>query len=160
MPKVVIFREFAKVGHASSAPGVRLENALSCLAAAAACCVVMLGGWPPQAIATDLAVIPLAPDRIAHGRTAVSSRIPNGTVHPNTGLKSVIPLPDRSLLEPEREPDCTFKGPPSTPTTAEEMRMKLDYEQQCYRQSGSITRERMKRLQDAVEEMIKAVENR
>jgi hypothetical protein len=57
----------------------------------------------------------------------------------------VIPLPDKSLLEPEREPDCTFKGPPSTPTTAEEMRMKLDYEQQCYRQSGSITRERMKR---------------
>ena len=118
MPKVVISREFAKIGQASSAPGLRLENALSCLVAAA-CCVVMLGGWPPQAIAADLATIPLAPDKIAHGRTAVSSRIPNETVPPKTGLKSAIPLPDRSLLEPEREPDCTFKGPPSTPTTAE-----------------------------------------
>jgi hypothetical protein len=90
----------------------------------------------------------------------LSFRIPSGTVHPKTVLKSVIPLPDSSLLEPEPEPDCTFKGPASTPATAEEIRMKLDYEQQCYRQSESITRERLKRLQDAVEEMIKAVEGR
>jgi hypothetical protein len=38
--------------------------------------------------------------------------------------------------------------------------MKLDYEQQCYRQAGSITRERLKRLQEAVEEMTKALERR
>jgi hypothetical protein len=69
--------------------------------------------------------------------------------------KSPIPLSDRSLLEPQPSPDCTFKGPLSNPVTAEEMRMKLDYEQQCYRQAESIARDRLLQLQNSVEKTIK-----
>ena len=46
-----------------------------------------------------------------------------------------IPLPDRTLLQRQPEPDCTFRGTISSPMTVEELRQKLDYEQQCYRQS-------------------------
>jgi hypothetical protein len=42
--------------------------------------------------------------------------------------------------------------------TAEEVLQKLDYEQQCYRQSESNARGRLHALQDAVEETIDAVE--
>ena len=69
-----------------------------------------------------------------------------------------IPLPDHTLLQRQPEPDCTFRGTISSPMTAEELRQKLDYEQQCYRQSESNVRGRLNSLQDAVEETIKAVE--
>jgi hypothetical protein len=69
-----------------------------------------------------------------------------------------IPLPDRTLLIRQPEPDCTFRGTISSPMTIEELRQKLDYEQQCYRQSESNVRVRLHSLQDAVEETIKAVE--
>jgi hypothetical protein len=69
-----------------------------------------------------------------------------------------IPLPDRTLLQRQPEPDCTFRGTISSPMTVEELRQKLDYEQQCYRQSESNVRGRLHSLQDAVEETIKAVE--
>ena len=71
-----------------------------------------------------------------------------------------IPLPDRTLLQRQAEPDCTFRGTISSPTTIEELRQKLDYEQQCYRQSESNVRVRLHDLQDAVEETIRAVEER
>jgi len=44
--------------------------------------------------------------------------------------------------------------------TAEEILQKLDYEQQCYRQSESNARGRLHALQDAVEDTIRAVEER
>jgi hypothetical protein len=69
-----------------------------------------------------------------------------------------IPLPDRTLLQRQPEPDCTFRGTISSPMTVEELRQKLDYEQQCYRQSESNVRGRLHSLQDAVGETIKAVE--
>lgn len=69
-----------------------------------------------------------------------------------------IPLPDRTLLQRQPEPDCTFRGTISSPMTVEELRQKLDYEQQCYRQSESNVRLRLHSLQDAVEDTIKAVE--
>jgi hypothetical protein len=69
-----------------------------------------------------------------------------------------IPLPDRALLQRQPEPDCTFRGTISSPMTVEELRQKLDYEQQCYRQSESNVRVRLHSLQDAVEDTIKAVE--
>jgi hypothetical protein len=71
-----------------------------------------------------------------------------------------IPLPDRTLLQRQPEPDCAFRGTISTPMTVEELRQKLDYEQQCYRQSESNVRLRLHDLQDAVEETIRAVEER
>lgn len=69
-----------------------------------------------------------------------------------------IPLPDRTLLLRQPEPDCTFRGTISSPMTVEELRQKLDYEQQCYRQSESNVRVRLHSLQDAVEDTIRAVE--
>jgi hypothetical protein len=69
-----------------------------------------------------------------------------------------IPLPDRTLLQRQPEPDCTFRGTISIPITGEELRQKLDYEQQCYRQSESNVRVRLHSLQDAVEDTIRAVE--
>jgi hypothetical protein len=75
-------------------------------------------------------------------------------------LASRIPLPDRSLLEPPAEPDCKFKDAVSNPVTAEQLRMKLDYEQQCYRQAEEIVRTRLRQLQDSVSKTIRAVERR
>ena len=63
-----------------------------------------------------------------------------------------IPRPDQSLLKPQPAPDCAFNGPLSNPPTAEETRVKLDYEQQCYRQSEMIARTRLGELQKSVEE--------
>jgi len=74
--------------------------------------------------------------------------------------RASIPLPDRALLQRQPAPECTFRGPVSSPPTAEETRQKLDYEQQCYRQSESNVRGRLHTLQDAVGETIKAVEQR
>jgi len=72
--------------------------------------------------------------------------------------RASIPLPDRALLQRQPAPDCAFRAPVSSPMTAEEIRQKLDYEQQCYRQSESNVRGRLHTLQDAVGETIKAVE--
>jgi len=74
--------------------------------------------------------------------------------------RAEIPLPDRVLLQHQPEPDCGFRGTVSSPITAEEILQKLDYEQQCYRQSESNARGRLHALQDAVEDTIKAVEGR
>ena len=78
----------------------------------------------------------------------------------NQGIRGVVPRPDQSLLEPQPGPDCAFKGPLSNPSTAEETRMKLDYEQQCYRQSEIIVRTRLGQLQKSVEEAIKPANRR
>jgi hypothetical protein len=40
--------------------------------------------------------------------------------------------------------------------TAEETRMKLDYEQQCYRHSEMIVRMRLQQLQNSLEDATKA----
>ena len=72
--------------------------------------------------------------------------------------RTEIPLPDRTLLQHQAEPDCGFRGAVSSPVTAEEILQKLDYEQQCYRQSESNVRGRLHALQDAVEDTIEAVE--
>ena len=71
-----------------------------------------------------------------------------------------IPLPDRALLQRQAEPDCTFRGTASSPMTAEEILQKLDYEQQCYRQSEMNVRGRLHALQDAVEETVRTVEEK
>ena len=72
--------------------------------------------------------------------------------HNPTVPSARIPQPDQSQLEPQPAPDCAFKGPLSNPATAEEMRMKLDYEQQCYRHSEMIVRARLQQLQNSVQE--------
>jgi hypothetical protein len=77
-----------------------------------------------------------------------------------------MPLPRRTLLTPPPEVDCTFKdssdaadGAPR-PTPAEAIaavRMKLDYERQCYRHNEIILRNGLEQLQAAVGETIKAI---
>jgi len=74
--------------------------------------------------------------------------------------RAQIPLPDRALLQRQAEPDCSFRGTASSPMTAEEILQKLDYEQQCYRQSEMNVRGRLHALQDAVGEMVRTVEGR
>jgi hypothetical protein len=100
-------------------------------------CALAFGGCAPPA---PTALNPATPVRVA-------SRGP-------------IPLPDRALLERQGEPDCAFRGPVSSPATPEETRMKLDYEQQCYRQAESIVRSRLNQLQDSVDETVRAASQR
>ena len=63
-------------------------------------------------------------------------------------------------MNPQSEPDCKFKDALSNPITAEQMRMKLDYEQQCYRQAEEIVRARLRELQDSIGETIRVIEQR
>jgi len=55
------------------------------------------------------------------------------------------------LLEPTSAPDCAFRDTISNPATAEETRMKLDYEAQCYRHAEIIVRSRLQWLQASIE---------
>src|SRR5215475_13639741 len=82
------------------------------------------------------------------------------------GSRPSIPLPRRTLLTPPPDVDCTFKdssdapdGAPR-PTPAEAIaavRMKLDYERQCYRHNEIILLNDLEQLQAAVGETITAV---
>jgi hypothetical protein len=75
-------------------------------------------------------------------------------MRPTRGLrpaKTAIPLPEPELLRPQPQPDCEFV--PGGAGTDE--RQKLDYQQQCYRHAEIIARERLKRLQDALEKTLK-----
>jgi hypothetical protein len=67
-------------------------------------------------------------------------------------------VPDPELLKRQPAPDCQFKSAPSADDdVALRTIMRLDYEQQCYRQSESILRARMERLQDAVSKTIESL---
>ena len=94
-----------------------------------------------------------------------------------------IPLPDRALLEAPAEPDCgAAQGPRrpgrpesatataglATPAAAEEgaandanadlaLRIKLEYERECYRQAEARMRDRLKQLQASTTQTVKAV---
>ena len=70
-----------------------------------------------------------------------------------------IPLPGDALLERQPAPDCEFRATPSG-NVNEDTRMKLDYQQQCYRHAEGIVRTRLDTLQDSVGETIKAVRGR
>jgi hypothetical protein len=67
------------------------------------------------------------------------------------------PLPEAELLEHPTAPDCELKSAPEIDNPAALRAVKLDYEQQCYRQSEFILRARMERLQDAVRKTIESV---
>ena len=77
-----------------------------------------------------------------------------------------IPLPRRTLLTPPPDFDCTFMDSSGAadsaarPTPAEAVaavRMKLDYERQCYRHNEMLLRNGLEQLQAALGETIKAV---
>src|SRR5262249_32373562 len=78
---------------------------------------------------------------------AINRACPAAVSTAQPGSKPSIPLPRRALLTPPPDLDCTFKdssnaaaGAPSpTPTEAvAAVRMKLDYERQCYRHNEII----------------------
>ncbi len=67
-------------------------------------------------------------------------------------------MPDPALLAPPAAPDCEFKSEvPAGTDPREVQRMKLDYEQQCYRQAEAITRARIEQLQGSVAKTIEAI---
>jgi Protein of unknown function (DUF3551) len=87
----------------------------------------------------------------------------------DVGARSSVPLPDRALLAQPAEFDCEFKtatldnagGAPQTSGQASSgaegaLRTKLDYERQCYQHAEMISRDRLRHLQAAAGEMLKA----
>jgi hypothetical protein len=152
--KCVVLRERAKVSGAIRVPTLKIEHARLGLVSIVAC-LMGLGGCAPRPI-VDGSTISGTAHRTIHARTVLKPTTAERTARDRTS-KSTIPLPDPSLLEPQPMPDCTFRGTLSSPVTVEEMRMKLDYEQQCYRQAESITRDRLQQLQNSVDKTIKAV---
>jgi hypothetical protein len=71
-----------------------------------------------------------------------------------------IPLNDPDLLKRQAAPDCEFKSTVQADSELALRALKLDYEQQCYRQSESILRARMERLQDAANKTIESLSSR
>jgi hypothetical protein len=68
-----------------------------------------------------------------------------------------VSIPEPGLLEPRTAPDCEFKSAGQADSDTAVRLMKLDYEQQCYRQPEFILRARMERLQDAVKKTIESL---
>jgi hypothetical protein len=60
---------------------------------------------------------------------------------------------EQTLLKPQAPPDCELKSPLSDVPLGEAARIRLDYQQQCYRQAEIITRSKLQSLQDAVNKM-------
>lgn len=102
------------------------------------CCAVLLAGCaaPAQTVGTPVAASTGIPVK-AHQRS--------------------VPMPDSALLKPLPAPDCQFKGDAGSP---EAQRQKLDYQEQCYRQAEAIARARLQRLQEQVDEAVKAAKGR
>jgi hypothetical protein len=106
-----------------------------------------------------------------HGSTMRFAATTRDSARPSA--RTSIPLPDQELLTPPPEFDCEFKTtsvdepsdqPPPSPTRAQAdpspavaLRMKLDYERECYRRAEIILRDRLRQLQAAVGETIEAV---
>jgi hypothetical protein len=88
-------------------------------------------------------------------RAASMPRIARSRLATKSQGQPPIPLPDKELLVPQLEPSCEA-GNKFNGNQADAERMKLDYERQCYRQAEIIARNRLKLLQVAVGETIKA----
>ena len=83
--------------------------------------------------------------------------------------KNAIPLPNQALLAAPGRPDCEASGqqlasaaivPSSSPSEKNAdlaLRIKLEYERECYRQAESRVREQLRKLQASASETVKAV---
>jgi hypothetical protein len=76
---------------------------------------------------------------------------------PTAAPRARVLMPESELLELPAAPDCEFKSDAQVENEAALRAMKLDYEQQCYRQSEFILRARMERLQHAVRKTIESL---
>jgi hypothetical protein len=81
------------------------------------------------------------------------------------GSRARLPLPDRALLTAQPEPDCEVKATApdaakgaeqSDPKASLALRIKLEYERECYRKAEMRVRDRLKRLQASMAEIIRA----
>jgi hypothetical protein len=97
---------------------------------------------------------------------AINRACPDAVSTARPGSRPSIPLPRPTLLTRPPDVDCTFKdssdaadsAPSPTPAQAvAAVRMKLDYERQCYRHNEIILRNGLEQLQAAVGETVKAV---
>src|SRR5262245_35830043 len=131
-----VFRHRLALTEVSRVRIPKARYARLCLALVASLCALVAAGCAPRAIAeTSPGSHPI------HKATHLTRvRVP----------KPQLPLADRSLLDRQPEPDCAFRESLSNPATPDEVRMKLDYEQQCYRQAEAIARARLEQLQHAV----------
>jgi hypothetical protein len=80
-----------------------------------------------------------------------------------------LPLPKTALLTRQPAPNCEYRtasldtsskradAQPAASDGDPDVRTKLDYERQCYRHAELIARTRLKDLQDAVKDTVKAV---
>jgi hypothetical protein len=68
-------------------------------------------------------------------------------------VREPIPLPDPALLAFQDEPRCEFTGS----DVEDDGRIRLDYERQCYRHAEMIARDRLRALQEAVNDTVGAV---
>jgi hypothetical protein len=99
-----------------------------------------------------------APNSTEHGSPVSGTANTDTSIRPN--LRSPIPLPARALLEAQPEPHCDFQiiGLGDTLLDTNDAALKkLGYERQCYRQAETIVRARLRLLQVAVGETLKAV---
>jgi len=102
-------------------------------------------------------------ERLSDGPAAASKR---------QAAKKAVPLPSQALLAPQATPDCEGKGQgqqlastdasavvaPRPETNADlALRIKLEYERECYRQAEARVREQLRKLQASTSETIKAV---
>jgi hypothetical protein len=79
-----------------------------------------------------------------------------------------VPLPNQALLAPQRQPDCEAEmadaqrlaslAPLEPDANADlALRIKLEYERECYRQAEMRVRDRLQKLQASTTDTIKAV---
>src|SRR5713226_82753 len=87
------------------------------------------------------------------GRGSTMSRTANTNISTSAGSRIPIPLPGRTLLNPQPEPDCELKA--TEPATDD--LTKLEYERHCYRHAEMIVRSRLQLLQGSVGKTIKAI---
>ena len=87
-----------------------------------------------------------------HARSRTVSGTPNTYSSASSGSRTLVPLPDKTLLARLPEPDCKFKTSEDTND-----RQKLDYERQCYRHAEIIARLRLLLLQRSVDKTIRAL---
>src|SRR5712692_5794538 len=90
-------------------------------------------------------------DRAGGGSTGASTA--NTHISTRVGSRTPIPLPGRTLLNPQPEPDCEIK---TTEPETDDL-TKREYEGYCYRHAEMIVRSRLQLLQRSVDKTIKAV---
>ena len=85
--------------------------------------------------------------------THISTRSANTHISTRVGSRTPIPLPGRTLLTPQPEPDCEIK---TTEPETDDL-TKREYEAYCYRHAEMIVRDRLELLQSSVDKTINAV---